>query len=221
MTMKKFTNRENWMRDYSSKIDGFGERKIWNLAIPGTHNSAVWDVQCLIKLWAVCQCTSIKEQLEAGIRFLDLKICNDNPNDVGGIWISSAAVSATTLEFALQEIKKFLVSHEKEIVIISVSRDKRRKSSLEGKNNAVKFFEDTFGDMFIKEDEADCTLNELWKKGKKIAVTGNPVLKTAAARKPWDYVWSPDGLRLLRLIDDFLEKKSKEYSRRNKYTRSG
>jgi len=209
MTMKKFTNRENWMRDYCFKIDCFGDRKIWNLAIPGTHHSALWDVQCLIKLWAVCQCTSIKEQLEAGIRFLDLRICDDNPNDVGGIWISHTALSATTFEFVLEEVKKFVVSHEKEIVIISVTKDKKRTVSLAGKKKALKIFEETFGDMLMKEDETDCTLNELWKRGKKIAVTGNPCLKTAAARKSWDYTWSPDGFRLLRLLDAFVEKNPK------------
>lgn len=66
---EKFENLNSWM---SSLDDDLTLNKI---NIPGTHDSATQYVQ--LALFSRCQCLSIKEQLEAGYRYLDIRLDAD------------------------------------------------------------------------------------------------------------------------------------------------
>lgn len=93
-------NGTNWM----SKIDG--TRLISDINIPGTHDSATRSVECIQglfdvvgKAYAKCQDLSIREQLDAGIRYLDLRVSyehdyvdgvispNKNEDDGKNLWL--------------------------------------------------------------------------------------------------------------------------------------
>ncbi len=65
----------NWM----SKLDG--NLKLNEINIPGTHDSATTYVE--LPLMANCQTLTIKEQLEAGFRYLDIRLSVETDTDTG------------------------------------------------------------------------------------------------------------------------------------------
>ena len=67
---EKFGNLSSWM----SSVDG--NLKLNEINIPGTHDSATQYVQ--LALFSKCQCLNIKEQLDAGFRYLDIRLAVDN-----------------------------------------------------------------------------------------------------------------------------------------------
>lgn len=57
-----------------SSVDG--NLKLNEINIPGTHDSATQYVK--LALFSKCQCLNIKEQLDAGFRYLDIRLAVDN-----------------------------------------------------------------------------------------------------------------------------------------------
>ncbi|KAB0482601.1 hypothetical protein SAMN04490202_2241 [Pseudomonas reinekei] len=70
-------NYSRWMTDLETEISHL---KLYQLAIPGAHNSGVdksgtwgpWED------WGACQINSFPQQLAAGARFLDLRLLDDS-----------------------------------------------------------------------------------------------------------------------------------------------
>ncbi|KAI9050914.1 hypothetical protein LZ554_005026 [Drepanopeziza brunnea f. sp. 'monogermtubi'] len=97
------------------------------LSIPGTHNSPTHHTA----LPSVrCQAVSVKEQLENGVRFLDIRVQPQNPGDPskdGLILVHSAfPVSLTGNKYfrdLLNAVHSFLDAHPSETVIISLKRE--------------------------------------------------------------------------------------------------
>lgn len=97
------------------------------LSIPGTHNSPTYHVA----LPSVrCQSVSVKEQLENGVRFLDIRVQPENPSDPtkdGLILVHSAfPVSLTGTKYfriLMDKVFAFLDANPTETVIISVKRE--------------------------------------------------------------------------------------------------
>ena len=168
----KFKNRENWMRDIASKNSLFSQRYLWSISIPGTHHSAVYDVFWGFgKEYAICQNSAIEQQLYGGIRFFDLRLCDDKPRSKD-IWISHHFVSYADFQSTIKIIAYFVKNHEKEIVIISITSDKGRKLSNTAQQNLQHMIHETFGDMLIFNNEMNQNLQTLWEKGKKWRLQG-------------------------------------------------
>lgn len=97
------------------------------LSIPGTHNSPTYHVA----LPSVrCQSVSVKEQLENGVRFLDIRVQPESPSDPtkdGLILVHSAfPVSLTGTKYfriLMDKVFAFLDANPTETVIISVKRE--------------------------------------------------------------------------------------------------
>jgi 1-phosphatidylinositol phosphodiesterase len=100
------------------------------LSIPGTHNSAT----SYMALPTVrCQAVEIKEQLENGVRFLDIRV-QPSPASSGkkemvivhdAFPISLSVTKKHNLQDLLQECYEFLDARKTETVIISVKREGR------------------------------------------------------------------------------------------------
>ncbi|XP_059416815.1 PI-PLC X domain-containing protein 1-like [Carassius carassius] len=133
----------DWMSEMPSV---FWDIPLWNLAIPGSHDtmtyclderssvvkSSPWVLQvldtllpcivrpCIIK-WATTQEDSISNQLDLGIRFLDLRIAHKlkDPNKV--FYFAHGIYSLLTVKEALTEVAHWLDQHTKEVVIIALS----------------------------------------------------------------------------------------------------
>lgn len=118
---------ESWM----SKLKN--ETPLSALSIPGTHNSPT----CHTALPSVrCQAVGVKEQLENGVRFLDIRVQPENPDDPskdGLILVHSAfPISLTGAKYfrnLLNTVFAFLDANPSETVIISLKREGVGKST--------------------------------------------------------------------------------------------
>ncbi|RDL42296.1 Phosphatidylinositol phospholipase-like protein C [Venustampulla echinocandica] len=112
---------ESWM----SKLKN--ETPLSALSIPGTHNApAHYTALPSVR----CQAVGVKEQLNNGIRFLDIRVQPETPDDVskdGLILVHSAfPVSLTGNKYfrdLVKTVSEFLDANPTETVIISVKRE--------------------------------------------------------------------------------------------------
>jgi len=204
------SKRENWMRDMYLQSPSFGNRHLWSISLPGTHHSAVRNVSWAFgKEYAICQRATIQEQLDGGIRFFDLRVCDDKPKAIGEIWMSHHFVSHAEYSNTIKEIGTFVKTHEKEIVIISVTRDKGRSLSLDGEKKVNSILTEEFGDALIYNDEIHKTLDNLWEKGKKVALTGNLIPNGCQRQSSWSLTKSKNHKNLIANISAYLNENPK------------
>lgn len=113
------TDPSNWMESFQN----------YNLVdlpiIPGTHHSALltpaWFYTYLPWAWAKCQTMSLMNQLDNGVRFLDLRVFVDV--EARDVIISHTFLSNTSLLEALIVIGEFLQLHPSEGLIVLLRRD--------------------------------------------------------------------------------------------------
>ncbi|EFZ00500.1 bacterial phosphatidylinositol-specific phospholipase C [Metarhizium robertsii] len=99
------------------------------LSIPGTHNSPT----CYTALPSVrCQAVGIPEQLQNGVRFLDIRVSANSDDDVLTLVHSAFPISLTGNKYfadMLEDIYKFLEENPSEVIIMSVKREGTGKGS--------------------------------------------------------------------------------------------
>lgn len=64
------------------------------IAIPGTHNSGTRDFPGIGAAYSICQTADVRQQLDAGIRYLDFRVCDDVEGKNGELWVSHTYVDA-------------------------------------------------------------------------------------------------------------------------------
>lgn len=111
----------DWMKEIED------EAFLQNLNIPGTHDSAAAYVQ--LPYFMRCQSLSIEEQLEAGYRYLDIRLNVEN----GKMFLYHAFARCKTgmapwadhleLEQVLAQVYSFLQSHPSETVLFVVKQE--------------------------------------------------------------------------------------------------
>jgi 1-phosphatidylinositol phosphodiesterase len=112
------------------------------LSIPGTHNSPTHHVA----LPSVrCQAVSVKEQLDNGVRFLDIRVQPESVDDVskeGLILVHSAfPVSLTGTKYfrdLINTVYSFLDANPTETIIISLKREGVGKSTDQHLSKVIK-----------------------------------------------------------------------------------
>jgi 1-phosphatidylinositol phosphodiesterase len=114
-------NLSDWMSELNDSTP------ISALSIPGTHNSPT----CHKALPSVrCQAVSPKEQLDNGVRFFDIRVQPQHPEDpskdglilVHGVFPISLTGSKH-LRGLLKDVESFLAAHPRETVILSIKRE--------------------------------------------------------------------------------------------------
>ena len=97
------------------------DKLISQLSIPGTHDSGTynckWDQLCDA---SQCQSWSIFDQLQAGIKFLDLRINTDGST----LSIGHGPFTFSSLFTALSDVKRFLDENPTEFVILSFQKNR-------------------------------------------------------------------------------------------------
>ncbi|MBL8299374.1 MAG: hypothetical protein JNN30_13630 [Rhodanobacteraceae bacterium] len=129
----------HWMQDYDARIS---QRTLASLVLPGTHDSGTYAIAFdstiandgnvptwvnfayglpvigrtvteVIASWAKTQALTIGEQLNAGIRFFDLRVLES-----GGEYYMVHTLFSANLNDALSDIAAFLRTNTKEIIIL-------------------------------------------------------------------------------------------------------
>jgi 1-phosphatidylinositol phosphodiesterase len=127
LTLYSSTKLDSWMGKLKH------EMPLSALSIPGTHNSPTHHVA----LPSVrCQAVSVKEQLDNGVRFLDIRVQPESADDIskeGLILVHSAfPVSLTGTKYfrdLINTVYSFLDVNSTETIIISLKREGVGKST--------------------------------------------------------------------------------------------
>ena len=105
-------DRTNPSKNLSCWMDWLDDNlPLQKLNIPGTHESGAWQAGGGA---ALCQSHGYSQQLANGIRVLDLRIHEDMAIYHGIFW------QKHDLQFAMDEIKKFLANNPSEFLIVSI-----------------------------------------------------------------------------------------------------
>ena len=126
-----------------SKLDS--NKKLRDVVIPGTHNSASSTISkwSLFSGVAVCQNLTVHEQLNGGARYLDVRVCGHN-ND---IITCHGIVKGGKLASIVEEVNAFLCNNPKEFIIVEI-KDEAPMTSLE-KYQVLHLIQSTFGERMI------------------------------------------------------------------------
>lgn len=124
-----------WMKDVDDNT------LITTMSIPGTHDSGA--THSIFDVAGKCQDTTIKQQLELGVRFLDLRL--QLVNNEFKI-VHSFVDQKQKLKSVLKDISTFIKEYNTEFLIISI------KEEADSKNSTLDFEEALFKEFKEYED---------------------------------------------------------------------
>ena len=101
----------NWMSDLADDM------LISNITIPGSHNTGTYACKqlCIINQ---CQAWNIKDQLKAGLRYLDFRVDDQQP-----LSIYHGPFKITPLSPMLGQLAEFLAENPSEFVFVSFQHE--------------------------------------------------------------------------------------------------
>lgn len=161
-----------WMKDMS---DILGPLKIKDIFLPGTHDSAAYDVNgtitSIISKFAVTQDLDILGQLIHGVRYLDIRL--GHYPDSNEIWwtIHGPFYRSVPLKTVIDHVKNFLDNTE-EIVIMDIREFAVGFNNYSDHRALVSHLEDEFRDYYLTRGNQGwgITLNEIWSSGKRLII---------------------------------------------------
>ncbi|MED6290029.1 hypothetical protein CHARACLAT_008898 [Characodon lateralis] len=181
----------DWMSQLPAKLH---TTPLYKLAIPGSHDSMSYDldvnsriiepnglkrfsrIYCLRKIvhtWASTQEVSITEQLNAGVRYFDLRIARKpKDTDPTRLYFHHGLYTQTDVETVLREINVWAESHPKEILILSLSHFEGFDQTISAQlhSHLIRLIIDLFGAKLILNTDTP-TLKTCWNQGKNIIVS--------------------------------------------------
>ena len=114
-------NSADWMKELEDEIS------LDAVTLPGTHDSATAYVQ--LPYFMRCQSLTIREQLEAGFRYLDIRLNTEN----GKLYFYHSFAKCKTgilpwadaleLETVLEQVYAFLINHPSETILFVVKQE--------------------------------------------------------------------------------------------------
>lgn len=140
---------KDWLKFLSDKL------YISEINIPGTHDSCTFRVQ--FPLLSKCQSKTVKEQLNSGIRFLDIRVekeCDKLKlvHDIADCKKPECSKKKLYLEDVIYDCKCFLKENPTETILLSYKRD-------DGANQEDTF--DTFFENYLTNDPVWYTENRI------------------------------------------------------------
>ncbi|RVE55650.1 hypothetical protein OJAV_G00234120 [Oryzias javanicus] len=204
---------------------------LFNLAIPGSHDSMSFDLDvnssivepdqlrrfsrfcCVRKLmcrWGSTQEVNIKEQLDAGVRYLDLRIARKPKDpDPNRLYFYHGLYTRSDVETVFRDINEWAELHRKEVLILSVSHFKgfdKRAASLH--NHLIHFIKTLFGARLLPKTDKP-TLKTCWDQGRNVIVSyDHPAYQQSALWNKIQYYYGDSMERavIVSTLSQVLEK---------------
>ncbi|CAK6974292.1 PI-PLC X domain-containing protein 1-like [Scomber scombrus] len=188
---RKPISYSDWMSQLPSELYN---TPLWNLIIPGSHDSMSYDldinssviepdglkkiskIYCarkIVRKWAVTQEEAITNQLDAGVRYFDLRIARKpGDTDPTRLYFYHGLCTRTDVETVLKVINDWAENHPKEILILAFSHFKGFDKKIEGQlhNHLINFIKTLFGAKLFLRDETP-TLKYCWQKSRNVIVS--------------------------------------------------
>ncbi|XP_017271599.1 PI-PLC X domain-containing protein 1-like isoform X2 [Kryptolebias marmoratus] len=177
-----------------------------------TKFSRICCLRRILRRWAATQEVTITEQLNAGVRYLDLRIAR-KPNDSNPnrLYFHHGLYTHTDVETGLKRINAWAETHPKEVLILSLSHFLGFDKNIEAKLHIhlIQFIKDLFGAKLLPSTNTP-TLKSCWDKGKNVLVSydHSAFQQPAVWRKiPYFYGDSMDRDKNTSTLREALEKK--------------
>ncbi|KAK1169681.1 PI-PLC X domain-containing protein 1 [Acipenser oxyrinchus oxyrinchus] len=188
----KSLQTDRWM---SQLPDQLLDVPLYNLAIPGSHNSITYCldknnrspvdhtqpdflkkldkymkpiIRPFVYKWSITQESTVKEQLDEGVRYCDLRIAHKPKDDSCDLYFYHGVYTTITVEVVLKEIREWLEAHPKEVVILSFSHFLGLNQELH--QHLIQSIQNTFGPKLCPKYET-VTLRNLWRLGYQVIIS--------------------------------------------------
>jgi hypothetical protein len=191
-----------WMERYSPVI---GHLPLNKLTLVCTHDTGSYDMDCLMCApWYSCQHLNIENQLNLGVRVLDLRIGMqiDESGDERFIFIHDPHTTKTTLKNGLEQVRSFLEINKREVIILDFHQFKSLDSDNFDENELYKIVINTLGtDLIFPYQNKIPSLNEIYDTPHRVIVACNTENKLFSSffkgvQQKWENVHDTDALRL-------------------------
>ncbi|KAG1942506.1 PI-PLC X domain-containing protein [Pimephales promelas] len=220
---------DNWMANLPSAL---WDTPLCYMAIPGSHNAITYCldkndrspvdltqpdmlqkldkymkpiIRPFVYKWAIAQESCIREQLDCGVRYCDLRIAhrpNDSSND---LYFYHGVYTTMTVEKVLKEIREWLDVHPKEVVILSFSHflDLNQERHTQLVSTIKSVFDSKLCPIMDR-----VTLRTLWSQGHQVIVSYEDNI-AYSHRELWFHIpyWWANKCKAEALIEEFERRK--------------
>ncbi|XP_071991748.1 PI-PLC X domain-containing protein 1 [Engystomops pustulosus] len=198
----QMSGNHQWM---SHLCEELWDIPLYNLSIPGSHDTMTY---CLDKLspvdpsssklllffekyvpsitrafilkWCITQTLSVIEQLDAGIRYLDLRIAH-RPDVFSNLYFVHGLYTTQTVEETLRDINDWLQQNPQEVLILGC--DNLQSLSSEHHMRLINCIHGIFGSKLCPKHE-EPTLRNMWNRNYQAIVCYDNDLAWS-----YDYLW--------------------------------
>ncbi|KAM5180364.1 PI-PLC X domain-containing protein 1 [Mantella aurantiaca] len=220
------TGNQQWMSQLSEKL---WDIPLYDLSIPGSHDTMTYCldrhspidpdlpklllflgkyVPCItrniILRWTMTQTLTVVQQLDTGIRYLDLRIAHRPDIPSPNLYFVHGLYTSVTVEEILNEISDWMTKNPKEMIILAC-RNLQSMSPVHHMH-LISCIQRIFGSRLCPRHEPPTPRN-MWKKGFQIIVSyDNAVTLKNAFLWPSIPYWWANTTNKHSLIN-FLERK--------------
>ncbi|KAI7807985.1 PI-PLC X domain-containing protein 1 [Triplophysa rosa] len=218
--------------DWMSELPrGLWDIPLRNLALPGSHDTMTYCLDqkssvlqsepkvlqvldtllpcvvrpCIMK-WATSQEESICNQLDSGMRFLDLRIAHKTKDPDKVFYFAHGIYSLVTVKEALTEVAHWLDQHSKEVVIMAFSAFDGM--NLDQHKDLIQFLITTF-DQKICPNSVTPSLRECWNRAFQVILSYDDSAASVYEElwPKFDYWWAntSDSNRVISYLDERKE----------------
>jgi 1-phosphatidylinositol phosphodiesterase len=157
---------KNWMELYAPCIESL---MLTELTLPGTHDAGTYPAKGATQYWSQTQYLNIHDQLEQGVRAVDLRLKIKGSGDDRFQITHDVYLMDLSLISVLDQINAFLNSTNKEIVILDFHRFVDSWSDQDFKDLA-NLINKKLKDKLIPPTAKNQTLGEIWKTQGRVVV---------------------------------------------------
>ncbi|XP_047703631.1 PI-PLC X domain-containing protein 1-like isoform X2 [Prionailurus viverrinus] len=149
--------------------------------------------------WSTTQVLGVTEQLDAGVRYLDLRVAHVPEGLEKNLHFVHMVYSTALVEDTLKEISEWLESHPQEVVILACRDFNGLTDNLH--EYLVACINNIFGDMMCPRGEVP-TLNQLWTRGQQVILSYEEASVVSRHRELWPGIpyWWGDQVKPQELI---------------------
>ncbi|MBN6771938.1 hypothetical protein JRG42_02270 [Pseudomonas granadensis] len=151
---------KSWMGDLRSSI---GNKKLWQLSLPGTHNAGMDRYANYSNSYITCQYDTFWYHLESGIRVLDIRLKYFSGYSNTGLRFrhTHSQESGRTLSEMMNAVREFLHKNPTEIVILDIHELSTQKGTPVPFQELHNYFVGEFGSALVPRAAVNMTLNEI------------------------------------------------------------
>ncbi|MBN3276125.1 PLCX3 protein, partial [Polyodon spathula] len=167
----------------------------------------------VMKKWSMTQNLTFREQLEAGIRYFDLRV-SSKPNERGHEIYFIHGLFGHKVRDGLMEINSFLSAHSKEVIFLDFNHHYAMGDAHH--SYLLSMLQEVFGRKLCRRDcEEEVTLEYLWQKKYQVIVfyhhssAENCPLLWPGTKIPAPWANTTDACKLIQFLETTLGERAR------------